>query len=104
MTELSVMASSAMRVKIAQSLPEAFDAAIQSYQSFFAQDHSESAKSFSAHHSACKAAIAHLQLLIKLADWVEEEAPDNELENLREIRAKAEAELSKTSIVDYDAE
>lgn len=84
-----------MRATIAHSLPAAFDAAIQSYQEFYGQKTPDDAKAFSAHHSACKAAIAHLQLLIKLAAWVEEDANDVDMERLNASRLMAEEELDK---------
>ena len=75
--------SSDMRTKIAHHLPAAFEAAIESYKSFYSDTPTDDAKSFSAHHSACKAAIAHLQLLIKLSDWVEADTSEDDLENFR---------------------
>jgi len=57
------------RAKIARCLPSAIDYALQSYRQFYDGDHFENAKEFSAHHTACKAAIAHIELLLKLAAW-----------------------------------
>lgn len=39
---------------------------VQSYQDFASRDAPDSAKEFGAHHSACKAALAHLEALLKL--------------------------------------
>lgn len=94
--------SSQMRAKIACHLPKAFDAAICSYQSFYDTALYDDAKSFSAHHSACKAAIAHLQLLIKLADWVEADTPEDDLELFQSAKKLAQDELSKTDVMPSD--
>jgi len=87
-----------MRATIACHLPKAFEAAINSYHQFYGQTPIDDAKSFSAHHSACKAAIAHLQLLIKLADWVEADAPEDDREIFNTAKLLAQAELSKTDL------
>ena len=52
-------------------LPDAISQALKSYYMFVQQDSPEEAKAFSAHHSACKVAIAHIELLIKLARWAD---------------------------------
>ena len=88
-----------MRRQIAQFLPEAILTAMKSYQNFCAvTDESEDAKGFSAHHSACKAAIAHIELLTKLAKWAD--LPDQnghkeEDQALADILKDAEKELKK---------
>lgn len=87
-----------MRATIAGHLPEAFQAAIDSYRAFYDQPLPEDAKAFSAHHAACKAAIAHLQLLIKLAAWVEGDASDFDAERLSEHMQAAAEELNRTPV------
>jgi adenosylmethionine-8-amino-7-oxononanoate aminotransferase len=64
------------RQEIAAALPRAIKTALASYQRFTAEEEASDAKSFKAHHDACKVAIAHIDLLLKLADWVgAQEAP-----------------------------
>ena len=46
-------------------LPEAIERVIQTYREFTSQELSFEAKEFSQHHTACKAAIAHLEGLMK---------------------------------------
>ena len=60
-----------MRTQVAQALPHALETAIQSYQRFAERRIDEDAKEFKAHHDACKVAIAHIELLIKLTNWAE---------------------------------
>jgi hypothetical protein len=86
------------RVKIAEHLPDAIDCAIRSYRNFYQGDAGAAAKEFSAHHSACKAAISHIELLLKLAVWAEIPR-DNTDNNLAEFLNSAQEELNK-----YNAE
>lgn len=58
--------------RIAAFLPEAIGTALRSYARFAGQDApTEEARDFTAHHNACKVAIAHIELLVKLARWVD---------------------------------
>ena len=59
------------RDRIASFLPAALAAAMRSYQHFSEAEISEGPKEFTAHHTACKVAIAHIDLLIKLARWAD---------------------------------
>ncbi len=98
-----------MRARIAKFLPHALETAILSYHEFSEeqattpeeetdQSKNDKAKSFRAHHDACKIAIAHIELLIKLAQWAD--LPDPTLEDemqaqtLRGLIESAQAELS----------
>ena len=83
-----------IHAKIAECLPSAIDCALQSYRHFAERSAPDDAKDFSAHHAACKAAIAHIDLLLKLAAWAnlprEDGAEDDALVGLM---ADAQAEL-----------
>lgn len=59
------------RARIAAFLPDALAVAIASYQKFAEQPAPDEAKEFTAHHNACKVAIAHIDLLIKFAKWAD---------------------------------
>lgn len=80
------------REKIAECLPNAIDCAIRSYRQFYEAENIETAKEFSAHHTACKTAIAHIELLLKLAEWANI-AADTQDQNLAILMADAQAEL-----------
>ena len=58
------------RAAIAEFLPGAIAAALQSYSRFLDDaakaSEDQDSKDFKAHHDACKMAIAHIELLIKL--------------------------------------
>ena len=69
----------ASRKQISDFLPDAIARALQSYYRFAQQDAPFEAKEFSAHHGACKVAIAHIELLIKLAKWAD--LPDVQAED-----------------------
>jgi hypothetical protein len=86
------------RDKIAKFLPDALKHSMESYHHFIISDDTpDDAKSFSAHHSACKVAIAHIELLLKLAKWAdintqqEKDLPNDAL--LAGLIAKAQSEL-----------
>lgn len=59
------------RQQIADFLPVAILKTLNSYDDFTTNKDFIASKEFAAHHSACKAAIAHLELLLKLAQWAE---------------------------------
>lgn len=61
-----------MKKSIAEFVPAAIKRAFESYMSYseIVRDHKEY-KDFSGHHSACKVAISHIELLLKLAKWAE---------------------------------
>lgn len=52
-------------------LPEYLSKAINQYVSFAQNTAPSSHKDFAAHQSACKASLAHVDHLLKLAYWVE---------------------------------
>lgn len=68
------------RKQIAQFLPDAILRALMSYIQF-SQDKpkEDDSKEFAAQHKAAKAAIAHVELLLKLAKWAD--LPDPHAEN-----------------------
>lgn len=69
------------RAQIAAFLPAAIDKALASYHRFSENDVPHDSKGFAAHHSACKVAIAHVELLLKLARWADigESEPSDDL-------------------------
>lgn len=87
------------RARIAAFLPQAINKALDSYHDFMRQDVVfEDAKSFGAHHTAAKVAIAHVELLIKLSkasDLFGEINSEDEKKRLAEVTAQAEAELAQ---------
>lgn len=91
-----------MRRDIAAFLPCAIQTALNSYQTFSEAQITDDASNptsqeFKAHHDACKVAIAHIELLIKLARWAD--LPDPKLESesqqaiLQNLIEKGQAEL-----------
>jgi len=63
---------------IASQIDQAIERAIASYHAFARDEpHSTDPKEFAAHHAACKAALAHLDLLLKIARITETPAPGN---------------------------
>ena len=84
----------ATRQKIAQDLPDLLAAALDSYTEFVAAPCDNTAKGFSAYHSACKSALSHLDGLLRLARWAvdQDTAGDEELTSLLSRARDAVAE------------
>jgi len=68
------------RKQIAAFLPDAIAQTLKSYHTFSQREmDSDDAKTFSEYHKACKVAVAHIELLIKLARWAD--LPDAKAED-----------------------
>jgi hypothetical protein len=66
------MALDTFRHNLSAHLPGFLDKATNGYRLFInAVDPPVDAKDFATHHAACRAALAHIQLLVSLARWVE---------------------------------
>lgn len=87
------------RAQISKFLPDAIAQALTSYHRFSEQSVPELAKDFAAHHSACKVAVAHIELLIKLARWADlpdaRAADHNNQIVLAAMMQEAEEELAR---------
>jgi len=68
----------ALRARLAERLPEMLDAAIAAYARIAEQTGGEDAKSFAAAQTGAKAALAHIEQLIVLAETVLRAAPADE--------------------------
>ncbi|MCT4574745.1 MAG: hypothetical protein OIF36_03090 [Alphaproteobacteria bacterium] len=66
-----------MKQKISNFIPSAFNRALCSYRIFSSRNvDMDETKEFSAYHSACKTALSHIDNLIKLSSYTEEEKVD----------------------------
>ncbi len=65
-----------LKQKLKKYLPQKISEVITSYENFSETKAPVDAKGFSAHHSACKAAVVHAETLLKLARWTEDEDMD----------------------------
>ena len=83
------------REAIANFLPDAIKNTLDSYHDFSSGQVPDDAKGFSAHHSACKVAIAHIDLLIKLARWAD--LPDENIKDKDENQLLAQMIISAQS-------
>lgn len=70
-----------LRQEITRVLPAAIKKALGSYENFVADNSYADPREFSVHHTACKAAITHLELLLKLAKWADITATTNNEDN-----------------------
>jgi len=80
------------RTQIAQTLPEALDKAITSYQDYLDNPDGQEANEFKNRHAAYKAALAHIELILKLSDIVNIEN-DQVMDSLAELLQNAQKEL-----------
>lgn len=90
----------ALKKYLQKSLPEKVSRVIQSYDDFASRPVAEDAKSFSAHHSACRSAVVHAETLLKLAKWTDEEASappasSSPEDDVMELLAAARSELDE---------
>ncbi|EME67922.1 hypothetical protein H261_21009 [Paramagnetospirillum caucaseum] len=84
---------SGLRVRLAATLPDHVAAALAGYEDFTAAAPPADAKGFAAWHAAAKAALAHADLLIKLARWAEGSAEPDEDAGMERLLAGARAAL-----------
>ena len=83
------------RTQIAEALPDAIETALISYRIFSTQNNTDTPKLFGDHHNACKAAIAHIELLLKLARWIDLDDQNNaQNDHLKMLLHNAEDELN----------
>lgn len=61
----------ALRQLVQGALPERMRAALAGYERFTAEEPPADAKGFAAWHAAAKAALAHVEGLLKLLRWAE---------------------------------
>jgi hypothetical protein len=66
-------------------LPERIKMAAANYRRFTAADPSEDTKAFAAHEAACRASLAHIHLLIRLARWSESAGDPSKLDGARNL-------------------
>lgn len=59
------------RISLIEQLPSLLHKLTCEYRDFAATKTPHDIKSFSTYHTTCRAALTHLQLLIKIADWAQ---------------------------------
>jgi hypothetical protein len=91
---------SAARDHLRRTLPETLQAALDGYDAFAARPVPDDAKEFAAWQGGCKAALAHVELLLKLAarvglDLSEGDGAGAEGPDLGALAARAQAALDQ---------
>lgn len=84
-----------------QKLPKLISEALATYQRFSAGPTPEDTKSFIAYQTACRAALAHIHLLVKLADFTTPGADGVEDQDLNELIAAAKAAVQEIQAEDF---
>lgn len=64
-----------MRGVVGKYLPKAIENAMISYELFLDEGAKKETDEFKKYHEACKVALAHVALLIKMGGWAGEEKP-----------------------------
>ena len=75
-------------------LPGLLAKALQDHSAFASKEPKEDGKEFAAYQSACKASLAHIEQLLKLARWVDGRA-DDQAEELTAEQANADDSISQ---------
>lgn len=81
------------------TIGSAIDRALQSYARFSACDIPDDAKGFAAHHAACKAAVAHIDALLRLTRWTGA-GESNDAHDLSGMLSEAEDEVRRYGTAD----
>lgn len=81
-----------LRQSLASTLPDRIRAAVAGYEEFTGTAPPADAKGFAAWHAAAKAALAHVDLLVKLTRWAETETAEAE-DGLDHLLSQARAAL-----------
>lgn len=88
------MSEKPLQPDVSDCLQKAISKALDSYHCFMEQDAPEDAKGFTAHHNAAKVAIAHVELLLKIAKSSSyESAANNGTEELKGLLKEAQDEV-----------
>ena len=84
------------RLKIAEFLPGAIEQVLKSYRDFLASEVFTKTEDFKKNHEACKAAITHVELIIKLTERINQNGSEEPSEDLHAMLESAYAELEKS--------
>ncbi|CCG41962.1 hypothetical protein [Magnetospirillum molischianum] len=84
-----------LRRRLALVLPDRIAAAVTGYETFVMTPPPDDAKGFAAWHAAAKAALAHVDSLVKLARWAEGGTVSiGETDGIEGLLARARAALA----------
>lgn len=92
-----------LRRDLVRRLPRLLEKALSTYAYFASTTPPEGAKDFTAFQASCRAALAHIHLLIKLAQWARSGADDtcpvytDDDEDIHKLIEEAEAALSRAA-------
>lgn len=72
------MMSGSIEASLREALPERIRVVLEGYHRFTAEEPPADSKGFGAWHAAAKAALAHVEVLVKLVRWAEAPATATE--------------------------
>ena len=95
-----------IKTKIKKIMPLFINETLDRYSDFYNSENPSDAKEFSAHHSACKSALAHIEALLKIARWSDEESECKTVEiDWKSMAANALSQMDcKQDFLDDDDE
>ncbi|MDO8608507.1 MAG: hypothetical protein Q7R40_18400 [Phaeospirillum sp.] len=82
-----------LRLRLAGILPASIHATVAGYEAFTGSLPPADAKGFAAWHAAAKAALAHVDLLVKLARWAESTPEAGAEDGVERLLSQARAAL-----------
>lgn len=91
---MSVNIEETTRAEIITFLPDLIARALTSYSRYAEQPVEIDSKEFAEYHKSCKVAIAHIELLIKLAKWADKQNTQNPDPVLNGVLERAHEELA----------
>jgi len=59
------------RSELSEEIPNILDKVTHQYRCFLSTENFDDIKSFTAYQTACRAALTHLQLLMKITSWIQ---------------------------------
>lgn len=94
-----------LRHLVQNALPECVKSALAGYERFTADEPPADAKGFAAWHAAAKAALVHVEVLLKLLRWAEgsAEAGDPAEDGLDRLLAQARTAIDQLEDGEEDA-
>lgn len=87
------------RRQVARFVPEALQKAVDSYNGFMGREIGTEPKNFAEHHSAGKVALAHIDLILKLAKWADIDTGD--MGAAAQYVLKGEAEANALRLIEF---
>lgn len=92
-----------VRQHLSTLLPSLMKGTTESYRTFAGVNPPYDTKEFAAHHAACRAALTHLDQLVKLARWViDDDKKSDESDGEERLLDKTRLEMKNAEEIDEE--